>query len=204
MLKGTYIELLTNYTDEKGLINDLWAEIENNYTDKKRHYHNLSHLDNLLNQLFLVKDKIEHWDTITFSLFYHDIIYNASGSGNEEKSAKLAEKRMKQINVPVQIVESCKLQILATKSHVDNADEDTNYFLDADLSILGADYETYKMYSQNIRQEYSIYPNLVYNPSRKKVLQHFIDMKRIFKTEYFYNKLETIAKTNLLKELNTL
>lgn len=48
MLKQTFIALLTKYTNDQDLITELWAEIERNYSDKKRHYHNLSHLENLL------------------------------------------------------------------------------------------------------------------------------------------------------------
>ena len=79
-----------------------------------------------------------------------------------------------------------------------------NLFTDADFSILGAHWETYSIYSQNVRKEYSIYPDLVYNPGRKKVLKHFLEMTRIYKTDYFYSKLEELAKCNLLGELDTL
>ncbi|MBB1192845.1 hypothetical protein DNC80_04085, partial [Flavobacterium sp. SOK18b] len=96
MLKETFSNLLTKYTDDESLTNELWNEIDQNYTDKKRHYHNLSHLDNLYKQLLFVKEKIENWDTVLFTLFYHDVIYNALNSDNEEKSAQLAEKRLKQ------------------------------------------------------------------------------------------------------------
>jgi predicted metal-dependent HD superfamily phosphohydrolase len=192
---------LTNYTDDISLINDLWTEIEVHYTDKKRFYHNLSHLNNLLFQLLQVKDKIENWETILFTLFYHDIVYNSLKSDNEERSAKLAEKRMKQINVPTEFIEKCKSQILATKKHLDNLDLDTNFFTDADLSILGQDNETYKVYFQNVRKEYSFYPDLLYNPGRKKVLKHFLEMDRIYKTDYFYAKFESQAKLNLQYEL---
>lgn len=204
MLKETFIKLLTNFTDDKSLTIDLWTEIEQNYSNKKRHYHTLSHLDNLLKQLLEVKDKIESWETVLFTLYYHDIIYNSLKSDNEEQSAKLAENRMKQINVPIQIIENCKNHILATKNHFDNSNSDTNYFTDVDLSVLGQDLETYKTYFQNVRKEYAIYPNLIYNPGRKKVLKHFLEMKRIYKTQFFFNKLEQRAKENLLTEFNTL
>jgi predicted metal-dependent HD superfamily phosphohydrolase len=204
VLKESFIELLTKFTDNKSLTIDLWSEIELNYSNKKRHYHTLSHLVNLLKQLLEVKEKIESWETVLFTLYYHDIIYNVLKSDNEELSAELAEKRMKQINVPPEIIENCKSQILATKKHEDKSDIDTNFFIDADLSILGQDTEAYKLYFQDVRQEYSIYPDILYNPGRKKVLKHFINMDRIFKTEYFYNKFESKAKENLLKELNTL
>lgn len=204
MLKETFIELLTNYTDNDRLTNELWSEIEKRYSDKKRYYHTLQHLENLLTQLTEIKDKIQDWDSILFTLYYHDIIYNATKSDNEEKSAELAEKRLKQISVSNDKIEFCKRQILATKSHLKSTDRDTNYFTDADLSILGQDWKTYSLYFKNVRKEYSIYPNLVYNPGRKKVLNHFLEMDRIFKTEFFHDKFETQAKINLTNELNSL
>lgn len=204
MLKETFIELLTKYTDNDSLKNKLWTEIEKNYSSKKRYYHTLQHLDNLLSQLTDVKSEIQNWETILFTLFYHDIIYNSIKSDNEEKSAELAEKRMKQISVPNDKIELCKKQILATKSHIKSTESDTNYFTDADLSVLGQNWETYLLYYKNVRKEYSIYPILVYNSGRKKVLNHFLSMDRIFKTDFFYNKFEKQAKQNLKQEIESL
>ena len=204
MLKETFIKLVLRYTDENQLAIELWDEITANYSDQKRHYHTLQHLNNLLNQLIFIKDEITNWDTILFTLFYHDIVYNVLKSDNEEQSAEFAEKRMIQISVPKQLIENCKSQILATKNHHSNSDSDTNYFMDADLSVLGQGWETYSEYYKNVRKEYSVYPKLVYNPGRKKVLKHFLEMVRIFKTDYFFIKFEQQAKYNLQKELELL
>ena len=204
MLKETFIELLTKYTDNDSLKKELWTEIEKNYSSKKRHYHTLEHLDNLLSQLTDVKSEIQNWEIILFTLFYHDIIYNSIKSDNEEKSAEFTENRMKQISVSNDKIELCKEQILATKSHIKSTDSDTNYFTDADLSVLGQNWETYLLYCKNVRKEYSIYPTLVYNPGRKKVLNHFLSMDRIFKTDFFYNKFEIQAKQNLQQEIESL
>jgi predicted metal-dependent HD superfamily phosphohydrolase len=204
MLKETFITLLQIYTKDKVLIDKLWTEVELYYSKKKRHYHTLSHLDNLLNQLLEVKDKIESWDTVLFTLFYHDIIYQATKSNNEEESAKLAEERMKQLFVPSEIIENCVAQILVTKAHLANSNSDTNYFTDADLSVIGQNKEEYTIYYKNVRKEYSIYPDLLYNPGRKKVLKHFLKMDRIYKTDYFFTKYEIQAKLNLQAELNLL
>jgi predicted metal-dependent HD superfamily phosphohydrolase len=62
----------------------------------------------------------------------------------------------------------------------------------------------YSDYYKNVRKEYSIYPNLLYNPGRKKVLKHFLAMGKIFKTDYFYQKFEKNARLNLQKELDLL
>ncbi|MBO9674503.1 MAG: hypothetical protein J7577_13730 [Sphingobacteriaceae bacterium] len=204
MLKETFTELLKNYTKNESIITDFWEEIEENYTRKERYYHALQHLDNLLKYLFEVKDKIESWETILFTLFYHDIIYNALNPDNEAQSAELAVARMKQVSVPDHIVFNCKTQILATKTHLYDSDPDTNYFTDADLSVLGQSHESYSAYAKNVRKEYSIYPDLIYNQGRKKVLEHFIKMERIYKTDYFYHKFENQAKQNLQFELDQL
>ncbi len=200
-LKNIFTELLTKYTDNYSMVNELWTEIEQHYSHKKRHYHTLQHLASLLKQLTEVKPALQHWDTVLFSLYYHDIIYNSLKSDNEEKSAALAVKRMKQVAVTHDVIERCKAQILATKSHIQSTDSDTNYFTDADLSILGQSWEIYSVYYQNVRKEYALYPNLVYNPGRKKVLNHFLAMERIYKTDYFFNTFEMQAKENLRKEI---
>lgn len=201
MLKETFIALFKRYADDKGLMNELWLEIYKNYSSKNRHYHTLQHLDNLLAQLSEIEHQIQNWDTVLFSMYYHDIIYNSLKSNNEEKSTTLAEKRLKQISVSLGQIESCKNQILATKTHINSTDLDTNYFTDADLSILGQDWENYLHYSQSVRKEYAIYPDFIYNPGRKKVLQHFLEMDSIFKTDFFYQKFEEQAKSNIQKEI---
>ena len=186
------------------LVEKLWAEIEQKYSTKKRHYHTLVHLENLNKHLRGVKSDIEDWDTIVFTLFYHDIVYNTLKSDNEEKSAGLAGKRLIEINLPGDKIASCIRQILATKTHLVSIENDTNLFTDADLSILGQPPETYKTYCKEIRKEYAIYPDVIYNPGRKKVLAHFLQMERIFKTKPFYDAFEKQARINIVYEMNTL
>ncbi len=204
MLKATFLKLLHFYSSDVALNNKLWHDVENKYSDKKRYYHTLQHLENLLNELIAVKSEIQNWETILFTLFYHDIIYNSLKSDNEQKSADYAEQKMQTLSVPIEIIRNCKKQILATQSHVFSIDNDTNLFTDADLSVLGYSHETYTEYYQNIRREYNIYPDLVYNPGRKKVLLHFLNMDKIYKTPYFYNKYELQARNNLAQEIKLL
>lgn len=204
MIKSNYIELLKEFGVNSNSAEELWNEINYNYSKKNRHYHNLKHLKDLYNQLANVKDKIHNWQVILFTLYYHDIIYISTQKDNEEKSAELASKRMKEIGVQESDVKLCYEQIIATKSHSENSESDTNYFTDADLSILGRTPTKYKTYCSNIRKEYSIYPDFLYKKGRKKVVNHFLSMKKIFKTDEFYNRYEEQAKLNLQQELKSL
>lgn len=80
----------------------------------------------------------------------------------------------------------------------------TNYLLDVDLSVLGKDTQTYLGYTKQIRKEYSIYPDFLYNLGRKKVLQHFLELENIFKTEDFRDKYESQARKNIEFEISIL
>jgi predicted metal-dependent HD superfamily phosphohydrolase len=203
MMKELFINSIRNFVSDEGEQIIRWNEIEKNYSNPNRHYHNLTHLDNLVAKLSPFKNRFSNWGIIVFAIAYHDIIYNTLKSDNEEKNADLAVKRLKEISFPENLIAQCKAIILATKRH-EMADEETNLFTDADLSILGSKPKTYKLYTQQIRKEYKIYPNLVYNPGRKKVLTHFLKMEKIFKTKEFSMKYESQARMNLNEELSAL
>jgi len=203
-LKNKFDQLCGSFTNDQQLISSLWNEIETSYSEKGRYYHNLLHLENMFKELEEVKNNISDFTAVSFSVFYHDIIYDATSKSNEEKSAVKAEKRLTELHINNDKITIISEQILATKSHQKSDYEDTNYLLDADLSVLGKDFKTYLEYTQNIRKEYSIYPDFLYKPGRKKVLKHFLELESIFKTDYFKDKYEMQAKENIAAELGLL
>jgi len=200
-LKERFSENCLPFTQDQHLIEKLWSEIERNYSQKGRHYHNLEHLENMFSEIDGIKDHISNYSNISFSVFYHDVIYDASSKSNEENSAKFAKERLQQLNINESDISEVYHQILATKAHQSSDAQDLSYLLDADLSILGKDLETYIDYTKKIRKEYSIYPDLLYKPGRKKVLKHFLEMENIFKTDYFREKYEEQAKKNIEFEI---
>lgn len=200
MLKNIFIALANTYT-KQDVSEKLWADVEKHYTSAKRHYHNLQHLENMYSQLAGCRDLIQDWETVLFSLFYHDIIYKAIAKDNEEKSALAAIKALNLTGYPKEKIRLCSQQILATKTHSFSTDNDTNLFTDADLSILGSDRQTYLEYSSRVRKEYAIYPDFMYYPGRKKALAHFLEMDSVFKTPYFSQKFEAQARINLAAEI---
>lgn len=201
MLKTIFTELVKKYTADDSLRKHLWNEIVINYCDAGRYYHNLNHLEAIISELSDVKDNIPQWDTAIFSVFYHDIVYNALRRDNEAQSADMAQTRLQEIGFPSDQTTQCVLQILATKGHEPGNDLTTKLFIDADLAILGKAPIKYNEYSENLRKEFFVYSDEEYKAGRKKVLKHFLAMNRIFKTEHFYNKYESQARKNLEDEL---
>lgn len=203
-LKDIFTELVMHYSKDELLCNKLWNEIEKSYSHKKRYYHNLSHIVSLIGELKKYQHLVKDWDTLLFSVFYHDIVYNVLKKDNEEKSAEVAVDNLRKLTFPADQIEQCRKQIIATKAHELSGDFDTDLFTDADLSILGQQRELYEKYYQQIRKEYSVYPDLIYKPGRKKVIAHFLQMKRIFKTDSFFQQYEAQARLNLQLEFEYL
>ncbi len=181
----------------------LWNEVEKRYSGRGRHYHTLTHLDHLVKVLLPHKEKFTSWMAVIIAVAYHDAVYNVLKKNNEERSAAMAVKRMKEISLAPDVVQQVERFILATKSH-HSVDAQTDLFTDADLSVLGAEPKVYELYAQQIRKEYFIYPDLMYYPGRKKVLEHFLHMPTMFKTSAFFDRYEAQARINLQWELLSL
>jgi predicted metal-dependent HD superfamily phosphohydrolase len=207
-MKQTFITQVVKYCNNTALAESLWEKLETAYTNEERHFHNLLHLEHLLTELFPLKTEIRDWDTLFFSLLYHhaeyDVVQNMVQADNEERSAALAEKDLSVIGFPEEKIRKCKEQILATKMHLLSTDGDTNLFSDADLSILGSNWEDYNSYKNNIRKEFDVYPDHIYHAGRLKVLEYFLNMPRIYKTEHFYNLYERQARENIAEEIELL
>jgi len=205
-LKKEWNTLASSYTEDNNLVSNLWTEIEDHYCSKNRHYHNLSHIYNMLIQAEEIKTIIVDYDAFRFSIWYHDIIYKATKKNNEEKSAEFAKKRLKSINFDQKQLKNVEKLIKSTQKHdiVSDDNDDNAYLLDIDLSILGAQWDVYHLYIQNIRKEYAIYPNMIYKKGRKKAMHHFLERRPIFFTKLYRDKFEAQARFNIEKEINLL
>ena len=69
--------------------------------------------------------------------------------------------------------------------------------LDIDLSILGAQKQIYDQFEKNVRKEYKRIPSFTFRKKRKEILKSFMERPRLYHTAYFFDLLETQAKSNL-------
>src|SRR3954468_2716691 len=90
MFQPLYQEAIRSLVPDKVVCDGLWQDIVKHYSEVRRHYHNLQHLDQLAHELSAVKDAIQEWNIMMLSTAYHDIIYNTRRQDNEEASAAYA------------------------------------------------------------------------------------------------------------------
>lgn len=205
MIQQEFRTLVLRHAAEPALADQLWLQLQTAYTQPERCFHNLSHLEQIIHALTPLQSLAEDWDTLLFAVFYHDVVYDVvayvTDNNNEDKSAEVAAAALASIGYLSEKIERCKSHILATKKHALSEDSDTNLLTDADLSILGQPWDEYDVYRKNIRLEYGIYPDGVFRAGRLKVLQHFLQMDRLYKTEPFHQQLEAQSEKNLSREL---
>lgn len=201
-LEKIYSELLLNIGFSANEIQQNWKDLEKAYSTKSRHYHNLTHIWAMIESFETYRDKLQNPDEILFSIFYHDFVYSASKKDNELKSAEYALAVLSENNnLNRQLVFDA---ICATQQHQHNKIEDINWLIDFDLKILAKDWEDYKIYFEQIRKEYRIYPDFLYKPGRAKALKHFLENEFIFQTEEFRNLYEEKTRINIEKEIKLL
>lgn len=201
-LKEIYTNLLLEIGFTPSEINSLWLDLEKTYSKKSRYYHNLTHLEEMVFWFLKYKQQLQQPNEVLYSIFYHDYVYNVTRKDNELKSAEHAIALLKpnhQLNKQL-VFDS----IVATQLHQHSENKDSNWLIDFDLKILSKDWEDYKTYCQQIRKEYNIYPDFLYNPGRKKALAHFLENENIYQTETFRTHFEDKARENIQKEIATL
>lgn len=194
---------------EPAKVNALWQDIAVRYNETQRAYHTLSHLEQLFEQFEQIKRKLSEPHIIALALYYHDVIYDPTRADNELKSAEYAVEALGHY-LSTEHCQHIYALIMMTASHqlneLANPDKsnDAAYFLDMDLSILGASWPDYERYAQAIRQEYMHVPLADYRIGRMAVLNGLLAHPRLYLTDYYYEQLEVQARDNIKREVNLL
>jgi predicted metal-dependent HD superfamily phosphohydrolase len=174
-----------------------WQALEQAYATPPRAYHTLEH----------VLEVARHWaaqrwaqpNETFLAVLFHDAIYEAGRSDNEERSAQLCA-RLCGDNPHVSEL------ILLTARHgkltPHDVDEEAARFLDCDMAILGAEPSVFARYEQQIAAEYApvVGPD-AYAAGRRQFLERLLARPRIFLSDDFHRRFDGRARENLRSAL---
>lgn len=180
------------------------AELAAAYGAPNRRYHDLSHVLALLNLSAAYGHALENRAVVDLAIFFHDAVYDVGRRDNEDASAALARDRLTRLGFGASLVDEVARTIEATAHMAKTAgapEGDLAWFLDFDLSILGADRTSYAAYAEAIRQEYAIYPGDAYFRGRRAALESFLARPSIFTTPELRIRWEAAARDNIIWEI---
>jgi len=182
--------VISSYTPKLVLL------ISGAYSEKHRHYHNLSHIADMFD--LAKRWGIELTESETLAIWFHHIVYDTEYNANEEDSAKAARLFLKGYE-DLELV--CEI-ISDTAYHIPTT-EKSNLVLDLDMAILGTTKVDYRRYAKQVRKEYKHLTDKEYNFGRREFLTAAISKAEagtLFYTSYG-KKLTRNAILNMREEL---
>jgi len=185
---------------DEGLYQSLVAR----YSEPHRRYHTVQHLDECFARLDEGRHLAERIHEIELALWFHDAVYDTRSQDNEGQSAALAVAAVERSGLARVVGERVQTLILATKHDGLATTEDAALLIDVDLAILGATTERFDEYEQQVREEYSWVPGVMFRRKRREILEAFLARPCVYNTEHFRARYEAAARANLTRSIEQL
>ena len=163
------------------------------YCEPQRAYHTLRHVETMLDAL---DERGVLTSPLALAVWGHDLIYDPQRHDNEAQSAQQFGDWLAGQGAGAELVTEVRRLILETQHAEPPTDRTAALLVDADLSVFGADDETFWAYERAIRQEYGFVPWPQYQEGRIAVLEGFLKRERIYTTPEFAG-LEAGARAHL-------
>jgi len=159
-----------------GLSLDTYNDMVNRWSESHRFYHNLNHLNYIIEKL-----EKSYFDGIITEpernklivvAFFHDIVYNPKADDNESQSVRYFIEKCKDIGVATDdFIDDVSMMIMDTKYRVKPNDSLSSIFWEIDNSILDSNINKLIEYEHQIFKEYQWVSYDVYKENRIKFLE---------------------------------
>lgn len=189
--------------DVEYLSPELRSDLLERWNEPQRRYHNETHLRTVLHAVDALEADGESFDgtAVRLAAWFHSAVFDPTESENNEKSAVWTE-RVLDPAAPVE--EVARLVRLMGGHRVEAGDLNGAVLSDADLSVLGADPESYDAYTQDVRHEFAHVPGERFVAGRIAALEGLLDRRSVFLTRAGRDAWEKQAHANLNRELGLL
>jgi predicted metal-dependent HD superfamily phosphohydrolase len=171
------------------------------YGESHRAYHTAAHIAELLRWFDIVAEG-PGWvrpTDVYLAILFHDAVYDATRTDNEQRSADLAHRLAHASDHAVELIELTAKHGRLHRTDVN--DVDAMHFLDADTAILGADAAAFDAYDAAIAVEYRHVPADAFRAGRRAFLEKMLARERIYFSDYFHDKLDAKARANLARAI---
>ena len=163
--------------------------------EPQRHYHDQSHLTWLLHEAERRAPLIQDRAFVGYAIWFHDAVYQPGEPNNEALSAEWARTSL--AHDPA-LAQRLARVIEMTNNHAEGAAEgDAALFLDMDIAILGAPWETYCAYAAGIRAEYPHIVDPAFAAGRGAFLEKQLQHARTFRTDVYEDEIGERARANM-------
>ena len=172
------------------------------WAEPHRRYHDLAHLDAVLQRVDSLSSEVRHLETVRLAAWFHDAVYDVTADDNETRSALLAEKVLTGLRVEDgRVAEVVRLVVLTVGHDPAEDDLDGAVLCDADLAVLASDDLGYARYTEAVRAEHRHLDDTTFAAGRATVLRSLLDRPALFHTEHGRTAWEAPARAHVRREL---
>ncbi|GGR06259.1 hypothetical protein GCM10010195_71770 [Kitasatospora griseola] len=175
------------------------------WAEPQRRYHTTDHLRAVLDRIDELAGHAEDPDAVRLAAWFHDAVYRPDRSENEERSAALACRALREAGLPEPLVhEVARLIRLTVTHHPAPGDHNGEVLCDADLAVLGSSPDRYAAYTAAIRDEYAFVPPDAFREGRTEILHHLLALPALYRTAEAHERYDAQARANMQAELREL
>lgn len=171
------------------------------WSEPQRRYHTLRHLGDCLALFEQISHLAARPAEVEIALWFHDAVYDLKAKDNEAQSAAWAEQSLTAAQASPDVRARVHTLIMATCHDALPDSDDARLLVDIDLAILGAEPERFDEYEVQVRQEYAWVPGPLFRRKRREILLGFLARKYIYSTDWFRERFEPTARTNLQRSV---
>ncbi|MDO8379503.1 phosphohydrolase [Phenylobacterium sp.] len=181
-------------------------DLEAAYAQPHRRYHTRAHIEQCLALLHQVPDLMDsERQVLTYAIWWHDAVYDPTASDNEARSAEMAKRDLRDLDVSLHAREEVARLIRLTAGHVvEEEDRLGEILVSIDLAILAAAPLDYDAYARQVREEYIHVPDEAWRAGRRQVMQRFLEAPVIYPDPAFRRLFEAVARANIAREIASL
>nr|WP_095873579.1 hypothetical protein [Streptomyces sp. TLI_235] len=175
------------------------------WSEPQRRYHTVAHLTAVLDHVDALAGRAENVDAVRLAAWFHDAVYRPDRSENEERSAQLAVRALREAGLAEQLVDETARLVRLTAGHgCESGDRNGEVLCDADLAILGTDPDRYAAYTAAVREEYGFVPEEAFRAGRAAILRQLLELPALYRTPEALARFDAAARANLAAELRSL
>jgi dephospho-CoA kinase len=183
---------------------ELGQEVLRAYQEPHRKYHNIVHIAEGLVEIEKFRDQVAALDAFELAWFTHDLSYNpgatTKGQNERDSIAGLTQLATRARIAPGVLVRASQFVEATIEHRTYEGDLDGAFFIDTDLSVLGASRSRFDHYRADLRSEYGIYDDPTFRGGRLQFVESMLARPQLFRTDLFRERYEAPARANLQHE----
>lgn len=175
---------------------DVWSNLDALYAAENRHYHTIDHIVFCLHEFDRIRQPLESPEALELSIWFHDAIYDPQSKTNEQDSLNLfLQAAMGELKP--EIIDEVGPMIMATLHTEEPHTLDERYMCDIDLSSFAIPWDAFIHDSNALREENRHQSDGEFYTKKLKFLNGLLSRPRIYFTDDFFTRYETLARRNI-------